>query len=150
MYATSVLLPSLYCTFFLKYKQQFKTKLNKGLRTFLFSRGFAHARGFRPHASHPQIIISYVYLLQSAINACRMRSAVRGVTHCGDSACVSVPTTLVSILEWDGAHAPYYTNDCPYRHATRRKQKLKLRVIRSVKFHACGPIPRGPTMTFAE
>jgi hypothetical protein len=29
----------------------------------LVSRGFAHARGIDPHAQHPQIIISYVYLL---------------------------------------------------------------------------------------
>jgi hypothetical protein len=67
-----------------------------------------------------------------------MRAVYGVLPHCRDSACVSVPTTLVSILESDGAHAPYCKN-CLYRHATRRTQKLKLRVIRGVKFHACGP-----------
>jgi hypothetical protein len=37
---------------------------------------------------------------------------------------------------------PYCTNDCLYRHATHRKQKPQPRIIRSVKFHACGPNPR--------
>jgi hypothetical protein len=38
---------------------------------------------------------------------------------------MSVPTTSVPILESGGAHAQYYTNDCQYCHATRRKQKLE-------------------------
>jgi hypothetical protein len=55
---------------------------------------------------------------------------------CVTSACVSVPSTSVSILEWDGAHAPYCTNDYLNCHTTRGKQKLKLHMIRSVKFYA--------------
>jgi hypothetical protein len=39
---------------------------------------------------------------------------------------VIVPTTSVPILESDKEHAPYCTNDCLYRHATRRKLKLKI------------------------
>jgi hypothetical protein len=58
--------------------------------------------------------------------------------RCGAYACVSVTTTLVPILEPGGAHTPYCANDCQYCHATRRK--LKLRIVRSVKFHACRPI----------
>jgi hypothetical protein len=46
---------------------------------------------------------------------------------CGASACVSMLITSVAILESDGAHDPYCTNDCLYSHAIRRKQKLKLR-----------------------
>jgi hypothetical protein len=45
--------------------------------------------------------------------------------RCEASACVSMPTTSVSILESDGAHAPNCTNDCQYCHATRRKLKLE-------------------------
>jgi hypothetical protein len=66
-----------------------------------------------------------------------MRDAVQGVTpvrgiRMSDRAYFGVP-----ILEWDGAHATYCTNDCLNRHAPRSKQKLKLRMIRSVKFYAC-------------
>jgi hypothetical protein len=71
------------------------------------------------------------------------RGALCGTLHwCGASACVIVYTTSVPILESDGEHAPYCNNDCLYRHATRRKQKLKLLIIRSVKFYACGLNPR--------
>jgi hypothetical protein len=38
---------------------------------------------------------------------------------CGASACVSVPTTSVPILESDRAHAPYFINDCLYRNPSR-------------------------------
>jgi hypothetical protein len=40
-----------------------------------------------------------------------------------------------------GTHT-VFTIDSLYSHATRRKQKFKLRMIRSVKFYACGSIPR--------
>jgi hypothetical protein len=66
-----------------------------------------------------------------------MQGAVRDVTLVQASACVSVPTISVPILESDRAHSPFCTNKCLYRYATRRKLKLKLRVIRSVKFYAC-------------
>jgi hypothetical protein len=46
---------------------------------------------------------------------------------------------IIIIIVSDGAHASYCTNDCHFLHATRIKQKLILRMIRSVKFHACGP-----------
>jgi hypothetical protein len=62
----------------------------------------------------------------------------RDVGCCGTYPCVSMPTTSVSILDSGGAHAPYCTNDCLYRHATESKQKLKLRM----KFYACGSNPR--------
>jgi hypothetical protein len=44
---------------------------------------------------------------------------------CGASTCVSVPTASMSILESNGTHAPYSTNDCLYSNATRRKLKLE-------------------------
>jgi sulfatase maturation enzyme AslB (radical SAM superfamily) len=47
------------------------------------------------------------------------------VPHCGASACVSVPTTSVPILESGGAHASYCNKDCEYCHATRRKLNLE-------------------------
>jgi hypothetical protein len=64
--------------------------------------------------------------------------------RCGASTCVSMPTTSVLIWDSRGAHALYCTNDYQYCHATRRKENWnsKLRIIRSVKFHACGPNPR--------
>jgi hypothetical protein len=49
--------------------------------------------------------------------------------------------TLKSPLVSDGAHAPYCTTDCQFRHDSRRKLKLNLRMIHSAK-HACGAIPR--------
>jgi hypothetical protein len=68
---------------------------------------------------------------------------MRGVTPLRSiRICSNVPTISVPILKSHGAHAPYRTNNCLYRHTTRRKQKLKLRMIRSVRFHACGPNPR--------
>jgi hypothetical protein len=72
-----------------------------------------------------------------------MRDAGR-YPACGASARVTVPTTSVSILVSDGAYELYFTrtNDFLYRHATHRKQKLNLRMIRSVKVHACGHNPR--------
>jgi hypothetical protein len=65
------------------------------------------------------------------VNACGMPCAVRGDT----------PLRERGYNFTDGAHAPYRTNDCLYHHAIRRKQKLKPRMIRSVK-HACKPNPR--------
>jgi hypothetical protein len=47
------------------------------------------------------------------------------LTRCGESACVSVPSTSVHILESGGAHALYCTKDCQYCLATRRKLKLE-------------------------
>jgi hypothetical protein len=37
-------------------------------------------------------------------------------------------------------HVPYFTNDCQYSYATRKKLIRKLRIIRSLKFYAnpCG------------
>jgi hypothetical protein len=68
----------------------------------------------------------------------RMREALCGALPCcRASACASVATILVPILETDGAHAPHCTNDL-YRHATRIKLKFKLSLIRSVKFHVFG------------
>jgi hypothetical protein len=62
-----------------------------------------------------------------------MRDAVRGVT----------PLRSTRMRE----HAYHFSvhfrvGRCLYRHAIHRKEKLKLRMIRSVKFYACGPIPR--------
>jgi hypothetical protein len=54
-----------------------------------------------------------------------MRGVVRGVTRCGASACVGVPTTSVPILEADGEHALYCTNDC-VTQLDENKNKLKL------------------------
>jgi hypothetical protein len=105
------------------------------------SRGFAHARGFGSHAKHPHRIISYVNLLKSATKARETAGAVRAI----------IPVRGIRMRELAfnfSVHfsvrrgAPYCTNDCQYRNATRRKQKLKLRMIRSVKFYACGLIPR--------
>jgi hypothetical protein len=44
--------------------------------------------------------------------------------------------------------APYYNKYCLYRHATRRKQKLKLRMTRSVKLtHAVARVREQIRMT---
>jgi hypothetical protein len=48
---------------------------------------------------------------------------MRDAGRCRASACVSMPTTSVPILELGGAHARRYCNDCQYRHTTRRKLK---------------------------
>jgi hypothetical protein len=45
--------------------------------------------------------------------------------RCVASACVSVPTNSVPILESGGAHALYCTNDCQNSYAIRRKLKLE-------------------------
>jgi hypothetical protein len=66
------------------------------------------------------------------------------LTHCGASACVGVPTTLVPILESDGAHAPFCTSntvDCQYCHATLRKMKLE------TAYHLQREITRTPVCT---
>jgi hypothetical protein len=68
-----------------------------------------------------------------------MRGAVRGITPLWSSMRERA-YNFSAHFRVGRALAPYCTNDCLY--ATRRKQKLKIRAIPSVKFHACGPIPR--------
>jgi hypothetical protein len=68
-----------------------------------------------------------------------MRGAVRGATPLRNiRMCERAYNFSFHVKVWRGAR-----NDCRYRHATRaKKQKLKLRIIRSVKFHVSGPILR--------
>jgi hypothetical protein len=77
-----------------------------------------------------------LYNLYSMINSCGIRNAVRGVTPLRIILMRERAHNFSAHLDSDGAHAPYCTNDCLYRHATRRKQKLKLRMIRSVYTYA--------------
>jgi hypothetical protein len=71
----------------------------------------------------------------------------RTPTHAdAPSACVRVPTTFVPILESDGAHHGR-THRIVLMIVNTVTQPVKnwnsnLRVIRSVKFYACGPILR--------
>jgi hypothetical protein len=53
------------------------------------------------------------------------QGAVRGVTPVRRIRMLECAYNFVPSLESDGAHTPYCTNDCLYRHAIRRKLKLE-------------------------
>jgi hypothetical protein len=66
-----------------------------------------------------------------------VRSTARHATHVQ----VDISAKVLKIRPLQNAKSGVLlTKDCQFRHAPRRK--LKLRMIRSVKFHACGPTLR--------
>jgi hypothetical protein len=75
-----------------------------------------------------------------------MRGAVRGVTPLQSIRMRERACNFSAHFTSGGAPAPHCTNDCPIKCNTVTQPvenlNLKLRIIRSVKFHACGPIQR--------
>jgi hypothetical protein len=104
-------------------------------RAFLVSSGFAHARGIDRMRSTLKEYFICVFIV-------KRDKCMRDAGRCA-SACVSVPTTAcqVPILETGRMNRILLTivNTLPQ---PVENWNLKLRIIRSVKFHACELIPR--------
>jgi hypothetical protein len=80
---------------------------------FSFTRFCSRMRMW-PACIHPQRIISSESIVK------RDKRTHDAGWSCGAFACVNMPTTSVSILESDEAHALYFTNVCLCHPATRR------------------------------